>query len=202
MGHLVAWLLPALKKRRTVFLFIDSNMGVDEISYWKERWESGSSGWHSSAPWPPLVTHLPTLTGGAEGLKVLVPLCGKAGCLLYLYKAGHTVVGIEGVPSVVGSSSQRINCLSSRAIFLQSRVPSSALLMVASLCSSATSSTQLRNLLATSTQSGIADLLLRSASTLGLAMSPSLEVSWASLSGTCCKHGSMTRHCTLVPLTA
>ena len=25
--------------------------------------------------------------------KVLVPLCGKAGCLLYLYKAGHTVVG-------------------------------------------------------------------------------------------------------------
>jgi len=34
-------------------------------------------------------------------LKVLVPLCGKAGCLLYLYKAGHTVVGIEGVPSVV-----------------------------------------------------------------------------------------------------
>ena len=26
-------------------------------------------------------------------IKVLVPLCGKAGCLLYLYKAGHTVVG-------------------------------------------------------------------------------------------------------------
>merc|ERR1711972_824508 len=62
-----------------------------------------------------------------------------------------------------------------------------------------TSSTQLRNLLATSTQSGIADLSSRSASTLGLAMSPSLEVSWASLSGTCCKHGSMTRHCTPAP---
>ena len=26
-------------------------------------------------------------------IKVLVPLCGKAGCLLYLYNAGHTVVG-------------------------------------------------------------------------------------------------------------
>jgi hypothetical protein len=26
-------------------------------------------------------------------LRVLVPLCGKAGCLLYLYNAGHTVVG-------------------------------------------------------------------------------------------------------------
>merc|ERR1712062_776532 len=185
---------PCLEKQTNclfVLRLID-NMGVDEISYWKERWESGSSGWHSSAPRPPLVTHLPTLTGGAEGLKVLVPLCGKAGCLLYLYNAGHTVVG----------SSRRIICLSSRAIFLQSRAPSSALLMVASLCSSATSSTRLRNLSATSTQSGIVDLLSRSALTLGLAMSPSLEVSWVTLSGTCCKRGSMTRHCTPGPLTA
>ena len=121
--------------------------------------------------------------------------------------------------------------MTSSQVHTLSRAPSSALLMVASLCSSATSSTRLRNLLATSTQSGIADLLSRSASTLGLAMSPSLEVSWATLSGsvvvglyqyqqrttschkirsgtkephlkgTCCKHGSMTRHCTPAPLT-
>ena len=32
-------------------------------------------------------------TGGADGLRVLLPLCGKAGCLLHLYNAGHTVVG-------------------------------------------------------------------------------------------------------------
>ena len=43
---------------------------------------------------PPLVTHLPALTGGSkEGLRVLVPLCGKAGCLNHLHKAGHDVVG-------------------------------------------------------------------------------------------------------------
>ena len=42
---------------------------------------------------PPLLTHLPTLTGGAGGVRVLLPLCGKAGCLLHLYNAGHTVVG-------------------------------------------------------------------------------------------------------------
>lgn len=47
---------------------------------------------HSTSQ-PPLVTHLPTLTGGADGVRVLLPLCGKAGCLLHLYNAGHTVVG-------------------------------------------------------------------------------------------------------------
>jgi len=51
---------------------------------------------------PPLVTHLPTLSEGSEGgLRVLVPLCGKAGCLTHLHKAGHDVIGIEGVESVV-----------------------------------------------------------------------------------------------------
>jgi len=79
-----------------------SIMGVDEICWWAGRWESGQSGWHSSAPRPPLVTHLPTLTGGADGVRVLVPLCGKAGCLLHLYNAGHTVVGIEGVETIAG----------------------------------------------------------------------------------------------------
>jgi len=34
-------------------------------------------------------------------VRVLLPLCGKAGCLLHLYNAGHTVVGIEGVESIV-----------------------------------------------------------------------------------------------------
>jgi len=76
-------------------------MGVDEIGWWAGRWDSGQSGWHSSSPRPPLVTHLPTLTGGGDGVRVLLPLCGKAGCLLHLYNAGHTVVGIEGVESIV-----------------------------------------------------------------------------------------------------
>merc|ERR1712212_1312352 len=69
-----------------------SEMGVDQIDWWAGRWEAGQSGWHSAAPQPPLVTHLPTLSEGSEGgLRVLVPLCGKAGCLTHLHKAGHDV---------------------------------------------------------------------------------------------------------------
>ena len=52
-----------------------------------------NSRWSHSTFQPPLVTHLSTLTGGSDGVRVLVPLCGKAGCLLHLYNAGHTVVG-------------------------------------------------------------------------------------------------------------
>merc|ERR1712203_163661 len=84
--------------------FVSSSfeMGVDQIEWWAGRWEAGQSGWHSAAPQPPLVAHLPTLSGGSETpSRVLVPLCGKAGCLNHLLKAGHDVVGIEGVESVV-----------------------------------------------------------------------------------------------------
>ena len=30
-----------------------------------------------------------------------MPLCGKAGDMMHLYQAGHTVTGVEGVPFVV-----------------------------------------------------------------------------------------------------
>ena len=85
---------------------------------------------------PPLVTHLPTLTGGADGVRVLVPLCGKAGCLLHLYNAGHTVVGdldhmeycltsktqaLRVLRPLRKSSSVRTSYLLSRATFLVSR---------------------------------------------------------------------------------
>jgi len=83
-----------------------SEMGVDQVTliegqklissfkieWWAGRWEAGQSGWHSAAPQPPLVTHLQTLSGGSKA-RVLVPLCGKAGCLTHLHKAGHDVVG-------------------------------------------------------------------------------------------------------------
>ena len=34
-------------------------------------------------------------------MRFFIPLCGKSGDLLHLYKAGHTVTGVEGVPFVV-----------------------------------------------------------------------------------------------------
>ena len=49
---------------------------------------------------PPLVTHLPTLSGGSKS-RVLVPLCGKAGCLTHLYNAGHDVVGAPRTYSII-----------------------------------------------------------------------------------------------------
>ena len=42
-----------------------------------------------------------TLTAGSSNCKFFLPLCGKAGDLMYLYKEGHTVTGVEGVPFVV-----------------------------------------------------------------------------------------------------
>ena len=42
-----------------------------------------------------------TLTGGSKSVRFFLPLCGKAGDLLYLYNEGHTVTGVEGVPYVV-----------------------------------------------------------------------------------------------------
>merc|ERR1711962_27781 len=76
-------------------------MNVDQVEYWANRWGKGDAKWHSSAPNPTLVAHREDLTGGQKSLRIFLPLCGKAGCLLHLYKAGHTVLGVEAVDSVV-----------------------------------------------------------------------------------------------------
>ena len=41
------------------------------------------------------------MTAGSKSVRFFLPLCGKAGDLLYLYTEGHTVTGVEGVPFVV-----------------------------------------------------------------------------------------------------
>ena len=48
-----------------------------------------------------LPQYLDVLTAGAKSVRFFLPLCGKAGDLLYLYNEGHTVTGVEGVPFVV-----------------------------------------------------------------------------------------------------
>jgi len=73
----------------------------DRVQYWQARWATGQSQWNSEKPHQYLVKHLDVLTGGSKSVRFFLPLCGKAGDLLYLYNEGHTVTGVEGVPYVV-----------------------------------------------------------------------------------------------------
>ena len=90
------------------------------VQYWQARWATGQSQWNSDKPHQYLVKvrvffcssrivckmkmcdqYLDVLTGGSKSVRFFLPLCGKAGDLLYLYNEGHTVTGVEGVPFVV-----------------------------------------------------------------------------------------------------
>jgi len=73
----------------------------DRVQYWQARWATGQSQWQSDKPQQYLLKYLDTLTQGASNVRFFVPLCGKAGDLMHLYQAGHTVTGVEGVPFVV-----------------------------------------------------------------------------------------------------
>jgi len=73
----------------------------DRVQYWQARWATGQSQWNSDKPHQYLLKYIDTLTAGSSNCKIFLPLCGKAGDLMYLYKEGHTVTGVEGVPFVV-----------------------------------------------------------------------------------------------------
>ena len=45
--------------------------------------------------------YIDKLTEGDSKIRIFLPLCGRAGDLMWLYEAGHTVLGVEGVPFVV-----------------------------------------------------------------------------------------------------
>jgi len=92
---------PPLKEawKENVFSMIS---GVeDRVQYWQARWSTGQSQWHSDKPHQYLVKYIDKLTEGDAKIRIFLPLCGKAGDLMWLYKAGHTVLGVEGVPFVV-----------------------------------------------------------------------------------------------------
>lgn len=63
------------------------------ISYWKNRWEKGNTGWHMDQVYPLLPKLWPQLNLSTNA-KVLVPLCGKSVDLLWLQENFH-VIGIE-----------------------------------------------------------------------------------------------------------
>jgi len=73
----------------------------DRVQYWQARWATGQSQWNSEKPHQYLLKYLDVLTAGSSSCKFFLPLCGKAGDLMYLYNEGHTVTGVEGVPFVV-----------------------------------------------------------------------------------------------------
>jgi len=73
----------------------------DRVQYWQARWATGQSQWHNDKPHQYLLKYLDVLTAGSSSCRFFLPLCGKAGDLLYLYEQGHTVTGVEGVPFVV-----------------------------------------------------------------------------------------------------
>lgn len=96
--------LPASKPWKSEWkenVFAMYNGSEDRVQYWQARWATGQSQWHSEQPHKYLVKYLDILTKGDSSVKFFLPLCGKAGDLMYLYKAGHTVIGVEGVPFVV-----------------------------------------------------------------------------------------------------
>lgn len=64
------------------------------ISYWKNRWEKGNTGWHMDHIYPLLPKLWSQLNLPAEA-KVLVPLCGKSMDLLWLLQKNFHVIGIE-----------------------------------------------------------------------------------------------------------
>jgi len=73
----------------------------DRVQYWQARWATGQSQWHNDKPQQYLLKYLDILTQGASNVRFFMPLCGKAGDMMHLYQAGHTVTGVEGVPFVV-----------------------------------------------------------------------------------------------------
>ncbi len=63
-------------------------------TYWQQRWEDGSTGWHQQQVTPLLQTYWDKLDLPGE-TRVLVPFCGKSLDLLWLAGQGHEVLGIE-----------------------------------------------------------------------------------------------------------
>ena len=61
---------------------------------WRERWQSGQTGFHEPKPHPLLVEYLPVLNI-AQGDAVFVPLCGASIDMQYLVHSGYRVVGCE-----------------------------------------------------------------------------------------------------------
>jgi len=61
---------------------------------WHSHWQTGKLGFHQKRYNSRLEQYWPTLSIPSNA-SVLVPLCGKSLDMLYLHKAGYSVVGVE-----------------------------------------------------------------------------------------------------------
>jgi len=76
-------------------------MSEGRIDRWKNAWDNKKAMWHNDEPQPHLVKNLDKLTVGKKDARILLPLCGKAGDIMWLYNQGYSIVGVEGVAYVV-----------------------------------------------------------------------------------------------------
>ncbi len=65
-----------------------------EHAFWHARWQEGRIGFHQADINPWLRQYWSRL-GVPGDARVLVPLCGKSGDMLWLREQGHPVVGVE-----------------------------------------------------------------------------------------------------------
>jgi len=69
----------------------------DRVKEWSDKfWNVDNIPWHNTEPNAALVKHWYRATGGRKEMRVLFPLCGASVDLAWLYRQGHTVVGVEG----------------------------------------------------------------------------------------------------------
>ncbi|GAB6030017.1 hypothetical protein CHUAL_005708 [Chamberlinius hualienensis] len=67
----------------------------DRLNYWFRKWDNNDLLFHKLQPNDALVTNIDKLTLGREHLTFLIPLCGKSLDMAWLYRQGHSVIGIE-----------------------------------------------------------------------------------------------------------
>ena len=71
-----------------------------EPSFWHDRWQKNSIGFHQEQVNAQLTEFWPALRL-APNAAVFVPLCGKSRDMLWLHERGHEVIGVELSPIAV-----------------------------------------------------------------------------------------------------
>merc|ERR1712136_91587 len=72
-------------------------MTSQRVEYWDGRWKNNQSPGHKNEKNDFLVNHFSHIIKYKNPARILVPLCGKAVDMKWMYDLGHSVVGIEGV---------------------------------------------------------------------------------------------------------
>merc|ERR1712212_949582 len=70
--------------------------GEGRLGTWQGRWDVDDTPWHQTQANTSLVNNWTKASQGRQDLRVLFPLCGASVDLAWLYRQGHTVVGVDG----------------------------------------------------------------------------------------------------------